>query len=137
MMENNEISEDLEKFADNFFDKGISDRERAIFELGIKLGALFHIAMGIPISKDKTVIKAIEEGLKQSIECQPYVKKVKINILEEHIQGSKKHEFDYSIISPKNLKVEIELEYKNIKVSGIIKWIDKLNYPLMFINYIQ
>ena len=41
-----------ENIADNKFPTDITSKERAIFEVGIKLGALYHIAMGMPISKD-------------------------------------------------------------------------------------
>jgi len=63
-----------------YFSSDINDRERACFEIGIKLGALYHILCGIPISSDPQVIESIEQGIEASISCQPYVKSVKINI---------------------------------------------------------
>ena len=46
-----------------FFSPDITDRERACFETGIKLGALYHIICGIPISNDEKTISSIEKGI--------------------------------------------------------------------------
>ena len=40
-----------------YFSPEITSRERACFEAGIKLGALYHILCGIPISSDKNTFK--------------------------------------------------------------------------------
>ena len=45
------------------FSPDLTNRERACFETGIKLGALYHILCGIPISSDDKVISSIEEGI--------------------------------------------------------------------------
>ena len=57
-----------------YFSPNLSLRERASFETGIKLGALYHILCGIPISSDEKIIKSIEKGIEAAISCQPYVK---------------------------------------------------------------
>ena len=41
-----------------YFSSDLSERERACFETGIKLGALYHILSGIPISSNENVIKS-------------------------------------------------------------------------------
>ena len=64
--------------ANIYFSPDLSKRERACFETGIKLGALYHILCGIPISSDKNIISSIEKGIESAISCQPYVKSVKI-----------------------------------------------------------
>ena len=46
-----------------YFSPDLSRRERACFETGIKLGALYHILSGIPIRNDETIISAIEKGI--------------------------------------------------------------------------
>jgi hypothetical protein len=60
----------------NYFSINLSKRERACFESGIKLGALYHILCGMPISSNIDTIKSIEKGIESSISCQPYVKNV-------------------------------------------------------------
>lgn len=121
---------------DNYFSKNLSKRERACFEAGIKLGALYHILCGMPISSNTNTIKSIEKGIESSISCQPYVKNVKVDLDKDKIIGDKTTEFDYDDISGKVINAEIELEFESVKVKARIKWIEDLNYPLMYIEKI-
>ncbi|TFG19187.1 MAG: dihydroneopterin aldolase [Promethearchaeota archaeon] len=120
-----------------YFSKDISERERASFEIGIKLGTLYHTIIGLPISSNPNTIESIEKGFEASISCQPYVKDVKVSILKEKISGDKTDEFDYDEISAPLINAEIILEYKNTRVIARVKWIDKLQYPLMYIEKIE
>ena len=120
-----------------YFSPDLTDRERACFETGIKLGALYHILCGIPISSNEKIIKSIEEGIEAAISCQPYVKSIKINLDTEKIVGDKNSEFDYDEITGKIIRAELVLEYKSIRVIAKIDWIEDLKYPLMFIEKIH
>jgi hypothetical protein len=122
---------------EKYFFKDLSERERAAFEIGIKLGTLYHTLVGLPISEDPKIIKSIENGFEAAISCQPYVKEVKIEILKDKILGKKKHEFDYDEINGSFINAEVVLEYKNTKIVAKLKWIEKLQYPLMFIDKIE
>jgi len=42
-----------------YFSPNLSKRERACFEIGIKLGALYHLLSGVPITSDRKVIESI------------------------------------------------------------------------------
>lgn len=125
-----------EERVDKMFPVGISSRERAAFELGIKLGTVFHISMGIPVSKDKDVIQSLEKGLEKSISCQPYVTDVKVKIHDVKVKGQKKEEFDYSTINPQCLSAHVNLKYKDIMIEGKLEWDEDLQYPIMFISKI-
>ncbi|MHA1610563.1 MAG: dihydroneopterin aldolase family protein [Promethearchaeota archaeon] len=131
----------MEQKAHNYHDPDATDRDIAFFELGIKLAALFHIAMGFPIQNNPEVLDQIALGLKKSIECQPFVKKahVSLNLLTENGEEkySKQHQYDYTAITGKNLRAEVEIQYKNWNLVGAVKWIPDLNYPLMFIKKIS
>jgi hypothetical protein len=120
-----------------YFDEDITERERAAFEIGIKLGTLYHTLIGLPISSDPKIIKSIESGFEAAISCQPYVKNVKIQILKDKILGNKKHEFDYDEIKGSIINAEVILQYKNTKIVAKLEWIEKLQYPLMFIEKIE
>ena len=120
-----------------YFSPSLSDRERACFETGIKLGALYHILCGIPISSDENVIKSIEQGIEAAISCQPYVKAIKINLDRNKIVGDKSTQFDYDEITGKIIRAEIVLEYESIEILAKIDWVESLQYPLMFIEKIQ
>ena len=120
-----------------YFSSNISLRERASFEIGIKLGALYHILCGIPISSDTKVIDSIENGIEAAISCQPYVKSVKINIDREKIEGDKSTEFEYDEITGKVINATVVLEYKSVEITAKVEWVDDLKYPLMFIEKIR
>jgi hypothetical protein len=119
-----------------YFSPDLSKRERACFETGIKLGALYHILSGIPIQNDEKIIKSIEKGFESAISCQPYVKSVKISLNREKILGDKESEFDYDEITGKIIQAEVNIEYESIIVIAKVKWVEKLAYPLMFIEKI-
>ncbi|MHA1671452.1 MAG: dihydroneopterin aldolase family protein [Promethearchaeota archaeon] len=128
----------MKDFDENkYFSPDLSNRERATFEIGIKLGALYHIISGVPITSDKKVIESIEKGFEASISCQPYVKSVKLDIIKDKIEGNKSTELDYDEINGEKIKAMVTIEYKSIKVVAKIEWIDKLQYPLMFIEEIE
>ena len=120
-----------------YFSSDINDRERACFEVGIKLGALYHILCGIPISSNPQVIESIEQGIEASISCQPYVKSVKININRDKIQGTGASEFDYDELSGLLIAAVVVLEFNSIEITAKVEWIEELSYPLMFIEEIK
>jgi len=120
-----------------YFTTDINDRERACFEVGIKLGALYHILCGMPISSNPRVIESIEKGIEASISCQPYVKSVKININRDKIQGTKATEFDYDELSGTLIAATVVLEFDSIEITAKVEWIEELQYPLMFIEEIR
>ncbi|MFX1500380.1 MAG: dihydroneopterin aldolase family protein [Promethearchaeota archaeon] len=120
-----------------FFSPELTERERACFEAGIKLGALYHILSGIPIQNNEKIIKSIEKGIESAIACQPFVKSVKIQLDRAKILGQKDTEFDYDEISGKIIKAEIFIEYESVKVVAKVEWKDELDYPLMYIEKIQ
>lgn len=120
-----------------YFSPDLNVRERACFESGIKLGALYHILCGIPISSNEEVISSIEKGIEQSISCQPYVKNVQINLARHLLKGDKTHEFDYDEITGKIIRAKIIIEFENIEVTAKVDWAEDLDYPLMFIEKIK
>jgi len=122
--------------ANIYFSPDLSKRERACFETGIKLGALYHILCGIPISTDDNIITSIEKGIESAISCQPYVKSVKINMDRNKIIGDKSTQFNYDEITGKIIRAEVMLNYESVEILAKIDWIEELDYPLMFIEKI-
>jgi len=127
----------LKKSDKIYFSSNLSLRERACFETGIKLGALYHIISGIPIRNNENVISSIEKGIESAVSCQPYVKSVKISLNKEKIIGDKSTPFDYDEISGKIISAEIIIEYQSTIVIAKINWVEDLQYPLMYIEKIQ
>jgi len=124
-------------FENIHFSSDLSNRERACFETGIKLGALYHIMSGIPIKSDDKIISSIEKGIEAAISCQPYVESVTIILDKDKIQGNKNAPFNYDEISGKIIRAELIIRYEDVEVLAKVDWIEELQYPLMFIEKIS
>ncbi len=112
---------------DQYFTE-LTTKERAVFELGIKLGTLYHSATGMPLKNDPKVLEAIAEGLKASIGCQPFVHDINVGFNQARLLSNG---FNYGEISGKNLKSEITVKYKDARAKGVLEWREGLKYPLM------
>ena len=116
---------------DKEFFSNITSRERAIFEGAITMGALFHQFVGAPISMD--TVDSLEKAMKESLELQPAIEKVEARInrekLEEAMTG-----FDYTALNGDMLDVKIYSKVDDVLAVVRIKFIEELNYPLMFIE---
>lgn len=56
----------------------ITNREQAIFEAGIKLGALYHQWVGTPISQNSAA--SVESAIEQAVILQPYVEEIAVSL---------------------------------------------------------
>ena len=56
----------------------IPDREKAIFEAGIKLGALYHQWVGTPISRNSAA--GVEKAIEQAVILQPFVEEITVRL---------------------------------------------------------
>ena len=68
---------------DDYF-KNLTYRERAIFEGGISMGALFHQFVGTPVSVD--TIASLEKAIEESILLQPAIVDVDVKLNKEMIK---------------------------------------------------
>ena len=93
-----------EELAARYFN--CSERERAVFEAGIKLGTIYHQFVGTPVAAANVDIleKAIEDGVR----VQPFVKDVRVVISREALRR-RKDEFDYQTLTGNMLNVELTI----------------------------
>jgi hypothetical protein len=56
----------------------VSDREQAIFEAAIKLGALYHQWVGTPISRNSAA--SVESAIEKAVILQPYVEEITVRL---------------------------------------------------------
>jgi hypothetical protein len=80
----------------------ISDREKAIFEAGIKLGALYHQWVGVPIFPGSAA--SIEQAIEKSVILQPHVEEVTVTLDRSLMVPN---EFGYSELSGLMFTVEL------------------------------
>jgi hypothetical protein len=106
-------------------------RERAVFEAGIKLGGIFHQYMGLPVNSQN--VEKIEKGIEAAVGIQPFVNDVKVKIEPDCLREGD-FTLDYSSLGPKMLNVIVEVKYENILVIGRLRYIEELEYPLMYVE---
>jgi len=56
----------------------MNDREQAVFEAGIKLGALYHQWVGTPISRDSAA--SVEKAIERAVILQPFVEEITVRL---------------------------------------------------------
>jgi hypothetical protein len=79
-----------------------SDRDKVIFEAGIKLGALYHQWVGTPISRQSA--GSVEAAIEQAVILQPYVEEITVH-LDRGLM--KENRYGYSELSGMMFSVEI------------------------------
>ncbi len=67
----------------------VNKRDQAVFEAGIKLGALYHQWVGTPISRKSAA--SVESAIEQAVILQPFVEEITVrldrNLMTENIFG--------------------------------------------------
>ncbi|MDD3984394.1 MAG: dihydroneopterin aldolase family protein [Methanobacterium sp.] len=112
----------------------ISNRERALFEGAITMGALFHQFIGIPINLKS--VESLEQSIKTAMELQPCINKVNVEI-NRNILKEIENEYDYISLTGEMLDVKVESNYSNGRAIIRLKYISELNYPLMYVEDIR
>lgn len=101
---------------------------KAAFELGIKLGAIFHQFIGTPVSLENA--KMIERTMESCLRLQPYVVNSYVNIDRVKLV-EKLSKFNYTSLSEDMLYVRVKVKVGDTKVEGELEWDEELKYPLM------
>ena len=108
-----------------------TDRERAIFESGIKLGSIYHQYVGIPMNH--TNINAIETAIEQSVLVQPFVLDAKVSIDRNMVKRATGH-YKYVTLKGEMMNVSLGIKYNEETVRAKMQYIKELDYPLMFLE---
>lgn len=112
----------------------ITDRDNALFEAGIKLGALYHQFTGSPVNLN--TVLSLEQAIQKSISVQPYVEDISVKIDRDMLKSKLNNEFGYSELQGPMLKVKITVKYGSVSVKVGMEYDPGLNYPLMKIEEI-
>ena len=122
-----------------FFDKAekyfkCTDRERAAFEAGIKLGSIFHQYVGTPVSKVN--VDGLEQAITGGVLIQPFIEGVSVKINRKKLKD-KHDEYDYDSLTGNMLNVQITVKYRNSKAVAKLEFIKEIHYPLMYISSLK
>ncbi|MCD6456490.1 MAG: dihydroneopterin aldolase family protein [Methanophagales archaeon] len=113
----------------------ISDRDRALFEAGIKLGALYHQFIGTPVSTETA--RELETAIEKSVSLQPWVSAVNVKIDREKVRKCENgNKFKYCELRGEMLDVEVVVGYEEVEVHARVKYEEEMVYPLMRVEKI-
>ncbi len=114
----------------------ITERDNALFEAGIKLGALYHQFTGAPVNI--STIDSLEQAIKESISVQPYVERISVTIDRDMVTSRTGEKFRYCELEGRMLDVEARITFNGTTAIVGLKYDQSLDYPLMrIINIIE
>ncbi len=113
----------------------VNERDRAVFEAGIKLGALYHQFVGTPISLE--TIDDLERTIEQSVALQPYVRSISVSIDREMVKKKLNPKFGYCELEGRMLNVSLQILYKNTRAHAELVYDEGQDYPMMNIKKIE
>ena len=119
---------------DKEYFSNITQRERAIFEGAISMGALFHQFVGTPVNKHTK--ESLEKAMEESLSLQPAIEKVEVEIRFDKLEKSMT-DFDYTSLTGDMLDVRIHTRVSDVLAIIRIEFIEELNYPLMYVEDIE
>jgi len=119
---------------DKKYFKNISNRERALFEGAITMGALFHQFIGTPVNLDSA--SNLEKSIKTAMELQPCIEEVEVEINREMLEAAKS-QFNYVSLNGEMIKVKVISIFEDKKAVLMMEYINELKYPLMYVQEID
>jgi dihydroneopterin aldolase len=108
----------------------ITDRERAAFEAGIKLGALYHQFVGTPIARETA--DTVETAIERAVGLQPYVTDIAVRLNRDLMVSNA---FGYSELAGRMFDVAIGTRVGSAVCQARLSLED--DYPLMKITRIH
>jgi hypothetical protein len=116
-----------EELASKYFQCDI--RERAAFE-----GTIYHQFVGTPVASSN--VASLEKAIEEGVMVQPFVEDVKVCIDRTQLR-EKKNKFDYQSLTGSMISVELTIKVDEVLVIAVMRYIEELNYPLMYIKEIR
>jgi hypothetical protein len=101
-----------------------TDRERAAFEAGIKLGALYHQWAGAPVSR--VTAETLEQAMEKSAGLQPGVEQVRVRLDRDLMAPNA---FGYSEVAGLMFDVELRTRVGKARCTATLSRYE--DYPLM------
>ena len=111
-----------------------SERERCIFETGIKLATVYHQYVGTPF--DVRSVSSLEEAISRSIEVQPYVEKAMIKI-DRSVIPDEVDEYSYLSLTGDMIDAVVVVRMGSTRVTAEMRYDPELKYPLMYVSKVE
>ena len=124
--------EDREAIAASMF--SCTERERAVFESGIKMATIYHQFVGTPVNKKS--VAGLEKAISQAIEVQPYVYSAKVKI-DRSVFPTGKDRYSYISLTGEMMDAVVKIRLDRYEVTAEMRYDYELMYPLMYISSIE
>ena len=113
----------------------MNNRDKAVFEAGIKLGALYHQFVGTPITTD--TIDSLARIIEDSISAQPFVRSISVSIDGDMVAKKLNPKFGYCELEGRMLHVTLQVLYKNYIAQAELAYDEGMDYPMMSLIKIE
>ena len=124
--------EDREAIAASRF--SCTERERAVFESGIKMATIYHQFVWTPVNKKS--VAGLEKAISQAIEVQPYVYSAKVKI-DRSVFPAGKDRYSYISLTGEMMDAVVKIRLDSYEVTAEMRYDYELKYPLMYISSIE
>lgn len=107
-----------------------TERDRAAFEAGIKLGSILHQYVGIPLADP--AIEIVERAIEAAVRVQPLVEDARVRIDRDRLRV--RGPYRYGILTEDLLDVEVTVGVGATRAVGVLRYVPELDYPLMYLK---
>jgi len=109
-----------------------TDRDRAAFEAGIKLGAIVHQFVGAPVTE--ATAPDLERAIESATKLQPGVEAVRVRLDRGRIDP--RGPYSYTYLQEDMLHVELTVRVGSARAVAALRYVEELDYPLMYLKEI-
>ena len=110
-----------------------SDRDRAVFEAGIKLGSIYHQYVGAPLTR--ATAADLERAIESATRVQPMVEDVRVRIDRKRLRA--RGPYKYTSLSDEMLHAEVTVHVGGTRVTAVLRYVPELDYPLMYLKEVH
>jgi len=110
-----------------------SDRDRAAFEAGIKLGSIYHQYVGAPLTRGTA--SDLERAMESATRVQPMVEDVRIRIDRKRLRA--RGPYKYASLSDEMLHAEVTVKVGGARATAVLRYVPELDYPLMYLKEVR
>lgn len=110
-----------------------TDRDRAAFEAGIKLGSIVHQYVGTPLTPKSAGL--LERAIEAGARVQPLVDDVRVRIDRKSIRL--RGPYRYAVLTEDMLNLEVTIRVGEARAVGVLRYVPNLDYPLMYLKDVR
>jgi len=110
-----------------------TDRDRAAFEAGIKLGSIFHQYLGAPLNRKSAA--DLERAIEAGTRVQPLVEDVRVRIDRKRLRT--RGPYGYASLGEDMLTAEVTIRVGKARAVGVLRYVPELDYPLMYLRDVR